>query len=330
MVLPLIPAVLIAVGVATGGGGLALGGKGALDLKKASREIKEARNRYGRRHAASEQRVAATNRRIEGLGEQQQQALTDVVLRMGEFLRRHEKQVRDSERLLVDGLDATMHHVPGLGKLDVEAGAWIGGVVGSATAAAGTGMGVTAAATGFGVASTGAAISGLSGAAAEGAALAFLGGGSLAAGGGGMALGAAALNFVTIGPALLVGGFVTKSQGTKAVTKAEAYGAKIAVAIAELDETDALLDAVDDRVSELGDLLSKLTERAVSALDLLESEPFDPELHAPRFQQAITLVMAVRDVAASPIIDPASGELSERSANLTVKYRAMTREQDNV
>lgn len=329
MVLPLIPAVLIAVGAVTGGGGVALGGKGALDLKKASRELKEARSRYERRHADSEQRVAVTNRRLEELGDQQQQALINVVVRMGDFLRRHEKQVRDSERLLVDGIDATMSQVPGLGKLDVETGVWIGGVVGSATAAAGTSMGVSAAATSFGVASTGAAISGLSGVAAESATLAFLGGGSLAAGGGGMALGAAALNVAMVGPALLVGGFVTKNQGTKAITKAEAYGAKVAVAIAELDETDARLDAVDERASELNDLLSKLTERSVDALDLLESEPFDPEAHAPRFQKAINLVMAVRDVAASPIIDPASGELSDRSANLTVKYRAMTRESDD-
>lgn len=303
-----------------------LGGKGALDLKKASGEVKHSRNRYERRHAASEQRVAATNRRLEELGEQQMQALTDVVLRMGEFLRRHEKQVRDSERLLVDGIDATMNHVPGLGKLDVEAGAWIGGVVGSATAAAGTGMGVAAAAVNFGVAGTGVAIAGLSGVAAENAALAFLGGGSLAAGGGGMALGALALNAAMFGPALLVGGFVTKSQGVRAVTKAEAYGAKVAVAIAELDETDGRLDAVDRRVSELSDLLSKLTKRSVDAIDLLESEPFDAQVHAARFQHAITLVMAVRDVASAPIIEPASGELSERSANLTVKYRAMTKE----
>jgi hypothetical protein len=34
MVLPLIPAVLIAVGVVTGGGGAALGGLGVLDMKK--------------------------------------------------------------------------------------------------------------------------------------------------------------------------------------------------------------------------------------------------------------------------------------------------------
>jgi hypothetical protein len=249
---------------------------------------------------------------------------------MGEFLRRHEKQVRDHERLLVEGIDATMNHVPGLGKLDVETGSWISGFVGSATVFAGAGASVTAAATSFGVASTGAAIGGLSGVAAESATLALLGGGSLASGGGGMALGAIALNAAMFGPALLVGGFVTKNQGTKAVTKAKAYGAKVSVAIAELDETDARLDAVDTRVGELSDLLKKLTERSIEALDFLESEPFEPQLHAPRFQQAIALAMAVRDVASAPIIDPASGEPSERSANLTIKYRAMTKESDDV
>ena len=329
MVLPLIPVVLIAVGAATGGGGLALGGKGALDLKKAARDMKETRNRYEARHAASEQRAASTNRGLEELGEQQQQAFIHVVLRMGEFLRRHDKQVRDSHRLLVDGIDTNMATVPGLGKLDVETSAWIGGVVGSGAVFVGTGAGVTAAATSFGVAGTGAAIAGLSGAAAEGAALAVLGGGSLAAGGGGMALGAAALNFVTIGPALLIGGFVANSQGAKAVTKAEAYEAKVAVAIAELDKTDTHLDAVDDRAAELSDLLGKLTERAVAAMDLLESEPFEPQLHAARFQQAITLVVAVRDVAAAPIINADSGEISEQSANLTVKYREMTKEHEH-
>jgi hypothetical protein len=327
MVLPLIPAVLIAVGAATGSGGLALGGKGALDLKKASGRLKEAHDRYERRRAQSEQNVAATNRRLDDLGKQQKQALIDVIVRMRDFLRRHEKQVRESERLLVEGVDANMTQVPGLVALDVDAVAWVGGALGSAIVAAGTNVGVTAAA-GLGVASTGAAISGLSGAAAESATLALLGGGSLAAGGGGMALGLTALNFVTFGPALLFGGFATKSQGTKAVTKAKAYGAKVAVAIAEMEQTDTQLAAVDARAEELSSVLQRLTERAVAALDLLESEPFDAQVHARRFQQALTLVMAVRDVAAAPVIDT-SGELTEQSANLIVKYRAMTEEPDD-
>ncbi|MDQ0832450.1 hypothetical protein QF032_004294 [Streptomyces achromogenes] len=320
-----IPIVLIGVGVATGGSGVAVGGKGAYDLKRSNARRKETGQVYERRLAQAEDALAATNTALETLGEQQRQALVDVVLRMGDFLRRHERQVRESERLLVEGIDATMTKVPGLRGLDVHAMAWIGGALGSAAAGAGAGVGITAAASSFGVASTGAAISGLAGAAAESATLAFLGGGSLASGGGGMALGATVLNFVTIGPALLVGGLLVKGQGTKALTRAREFEAKIAVAIAELDETGARLKGVDARAAELRELLTDLTCRALEALDLLESEPFDPPKHATRFQRAMTLVMGVRDVAATPIVDT-EGELDERSANLTIRYRPLIEE----
>ncbi|MCX5267455.1 hypothetical protein [Streptomyces sp. NBC_00199] len=320
-----IPIVLIGVGVATGGSGVAVGGKGAYDLKRSKARLKEAGQVYERRLAQAEDALAATNTILGTLGEQQRRARVDVVLRMGDFLRRHERQVRESERLLVEGIDATMTKVPGLHGLDVDAMAWIGGALGSAAAGAGAGVGITAAASSFGVASTGAAISGLAGAAAESATLAFLGGGSLASGGGGMALGATVLNFVTLGPALLVGGLLVRGQGTKALTRAGEFEAKIAVAIAELDETDARLKGVDARAAELRELLTDLTRRALEALDLLESEPFDPPKHATRFQRAMTLVMGVRDVAATPIVD-AEGELDERSANLTIRYRPLIEE----
>lgn len=320
-----IPVVLIAVGAATGGSGVALGGKGAYDITKANQRLKEASRRYEVRRTEAEENLERVNQGLADLGEEQRQALVDVVQRMGDFLRRNERQVRESERLLVDGIDAAMSQIPGLRGLDVEAAAWISGALGSAAAGAGAGAGVTVAASSFGIASTGTAISGLSGAAAQSATLATLGGGSLASGGGGMALGATALNFVTIGPALLIGGFVVKGQGTKALTQAREFEAKIAVAIAELDETDTRLAAVTARAAELSELLAGLSERAIAALDLLESEPFDPTVHAERFQQAMTLVMAVRDVAATPIID-ADGTVSDQSANITVKYRPMTEE----
>ncbi|MFE5674125.1 hypothetical protein ACFQ7B_03210 [Streptomyces erythrochromogenes] len=320
-----IPIMLIGVGVATGGSGVALIGKGARDLKRSKDRRKEASQGYERRRAQTEDALAATNTALEALGEQQRQALVDAVVRMGDFLSRHERQVRESERLLVEGIDATMAKIPGLSGLDVDAVAWIGGALGSAAAGVGAGAGITAAASSFGVASTGVAISGLTGAAAESATLAFLGGGSLASGGGGMALGATALNFVTIGPALLVGGLVVKGQGTKEITRAQEYEAKIAVAIAELDETDARLKGVDARAAELRELLRDLTFRALEALELLESEPFDPPRHAARFQRAMTLVMAVRDVTATPIVDT-EGKLDERSANLTIRYKPLIEE----
>jgi hypothetical protein len=72
----------------------------------------------------------------------------------------------------------------------------------------------------FGHASTGIAISGLSGAAANSAALAWLGGGALAAGGGGMALGHIVLGGINIGASLLVGGFVLAVKGDRAIKEA--------------------------------------------------------------------------------------------------------------
>lgn len=320
-----IPVILIGIGAATGGSGVALGGKGALDLKDARERLKKAEKRYERGRARTESSLKETNAQLAGLGALQEQALVDVVMRMGDFLRRHEKQVRESERLLVDGVDARMTQVPGLRGLDIDAVSWIGGALGSAAAGAGTSAGVAAAAGTWGVASTGTAITGLSGAAAESATLAFLGGGSLASGGGGMALGATALNFVTIGPALLVGGLAVKGQGAKALTDAKKYEAKIAVALADLDRTCALLDAVQARADEIRDLLGGLVSRAVETLDLLESEPFDPAVHAERFQVAMTMVMAVRDVASATIVNT-EGNLDDRSEDLTVRYKPLLKE----
>ena len=327
MVLPLIPVALIAVGAITGGSGIALGGKGAWDLKKAQDEFNSSKVQYERRRKRSEVRVKLTNKRLEQLGEQQKQALTDVVLRMAEFMRRNSKKIKENERLLVEGLDAEMNAVPNMERLEFEAAAWIRAVVGSVGAGAATNVGVTAAATAFGTAGTGAAITGLTGIAAENAMLAFLGGGTLAAGGGGMALGVAALNAVVIGPALLVGGFVAKGQGEKQVTRAKEFTKTVSTEMASMDLFDAGLDAIDDRVNELVSLLAELSARATEAIDELESEPFEPDEHASIFQRAMGLVLAVRDVAAAPIVD-ADGNLTAESENMTITYRRMTESSD--
>ncbi|MGB3520650.1 MAG: hypothetical protein WBA50_04160 [Mycobacterium sp.] len=322
MVLPLIPLALIAVGAVTGTGGVALGGKGAWDIKNANRRIGAARKRYEERRSLAEEDVQGTNDRLEALGGQQQRALTDVVLRMADFLRRHERQVRENERLLVDGIDVSVSRMAGVSGIDIDAVGWLRGAIGSAATGYGVSTGVTAAVGYFGAASTGAAISSLSGAAAESATMALLGGGSVAAGGGGVALGATALNFVTIGPGLLIAGLVTQTQGAKAATKAREIQAKTAIESAKLDELAAVLEAVRSRVGEVSSVLNALAERGIAALDRLESEPFDPQKHAERFQKAIVLALAVRDMVAVPVVDE-DGELSDESSNMKVKYRAM-------
>lgn len=324
MVLPLIPVVAIAIGAATGSGGVLLGGKGAYDIKKANAELNAARERYDARREASETLISSINDRIVRYGAQQEVAIRDVILRMHDFLIRNEKKVRENEKLLVDGIEASVNLVAGSHSLELSMTEWVRGVIGSVGAGAGAGAATSAAATTFGVASTGAAISGLSGAAAESAALAWLGGGAVAAGGGGMALGALALNFVTVGPGLLVAGFVVKGQGKKAVTQAREYQAKINVEIAKLDAADAEMIAVESRTDELSALLEELSDKAIAALDELEAEPFDPTVHATVFQRAMILVKGVIDLATTPVIDE-NGDLTEAGHQLTVKYRSAGR-----
>lgn len=149
-------------------------------------------------------------------------------------------------------------------------------------ATVGTGVGVSIAALGptaamgvattFGVASTGTAISALSGAAATNAALAWLGGGALAAGGGGVAAGNALLalagpvGWAIAGVALVTSGilyWITKSNNTRLeniytlISKRDSKSYKLAsVEIKErikriISETEALNDATND-ISSFG------------------------------------------------------------------------------
>jgi len=328
MVLPLLPAALIGVGVVTGGSGIVLGLKGGYDIKKANDRIRKSGALYEDERRKLEERETITNEALQSLGTRQAQANRKVVGRMADFLRRHEKLVSESEKLLVDGLERTSRTVEIEAGLGQDAVAWMRGIVGSAVTGVGVNAGVTTAVTTFAAASTGTAISSLSGAAATNATLAFLGGGSIATGGGGMVVGAAALNFVTIGPAVLVSGLVVAGQGEKAKTQARVNEAAVNEAIAEAQATTSAFDAIVARVEEIESLLDRLIVRCISALDLLESEPFDPDRHASRFQHALTLTFAVRDVASAQVINE-SGDLNEETATYKVRYRTLIKEADD-
>jgi transcriptional regulator with XRE-family HTH domain len=136
------------------------------------------------------------------------------------------------------------------------ASALAGGAGGAFAGAAVGGVGAYAtfmAAVSFGTASTGTAIAGLSGVAATNAALALLGGGTLAAGGAGVAGGAAILAGVVAAPALLlaVGGLAwmvkrNRKQQQELATK--------------LDEADAEMAATQRGFDALVDILPRATK----------------------------------------------------------------------
>jgi hypothetical protein len=227
MVLPLIPLLLIATGTTTGITGVVNGVMGGAKMREASEIGERAQEEYERSVRLAQQAAQRTNKRVAKHGAGQVQAQSTVI-RMAEWLKRHERQVAESVPLLMDGLEVEIHEVAELGSLVPGGLDLLTGIIRSGATGVAVATGIPTAVTTLATASTGVAISGLTGVAAESATLAWLGGGSLAAGGGGMALGATALNFVTIGPSLLVGGLLLNGKGEKALTSANTYKAEVA------------------------------------------------------------------------------------------------------
>lgn len=131
----------------------------------------------------------------------------------------------------------------------------------STTVKAAAGVGVAAVAppvamlvaTTFGTASTGVAISTLSGAAATNAALAWLGGGTLAAGGGGMAAGGAILGLAgPIGWGIGLGAIAI--GGYKYATNNDQVAKEATIASNELNEQSAKLAKFDVAINKLMEL----------------------------------------------------------------------------
>lgn len=140
----------------------------------------------------------------------------------------------------------------------------VGALSGTAIATMGPTAAMTIATT-YGTASTGTLIATLSGAAAENAALAWLGGGALAAGGGGMAAGewflalAGPVGWGIAGALAAGGGLLAIRNNKKTAEKAEAMLNDIKPKIADLErklqelrnlykETNKLLPAIDTKV----------------------------------------------------------------------------------
>ncbi|WP_157270111.1 hypothetical protein [Azohydromonas aeria] len=130
-----------------------------------------------------------------------------------------------------------------------------------ASAGAMVGVGIGQAVSMLGATSAGTAISGLSGAAATNATLAWLGGGSLASGGLGMAGGTAVLGGAIAGPMLLVMGYLAAGKSEQALTQACAHSAKLEVAAEQLENAGIALDAISLRTQEVAWVLSELDLR---------------------------------------------------------------------
>jgi hypothetical protein len=109
-------------------------------------------------------------------------------------------------------------------------------------------------------ATTGTALSSLSGAAATNATLAWLGGGALSAGGLGVTGGLAVLGGIVTGPALAIGGVIFASQARKALNEAQGNYDKARAFKQQAKNIGTALKAVVTRADQLRELLGVLKQ----------------------------------------------------------------------
>lgn len=213
-------------------------------------------------------RYEATRKSVEcasvQLFKQRQRAAGEVIERVEEYVnllanspKEFDKSVTQY-RIEVDRFDRTVQ------RLETEAieSTDIARTTGAAGGAAGVGvatLGPTAAmavATTFGTASTGTAISVLSGAAATNAALAWLGGGAIAAGGGGMAAGKILLALAgpvgwTISGLAIGGSAIYLNKRNKEIAeKATQECVKVEVKIRSLETANREIEGLGQRTKE--------------------------------------------------------------------------------
>ena len=147
-------------------------------------------------------------------------------------------------------------------------------VVGGGTAAIGTGalvgMASYGGATMLATASTGTAITSLSGVVATNATLAWFGGGSLAAGGMGMAGGMAVLGGIVAAPVLAVGGLVLAAKARENLAAARSNYAQAKKEASEMRAAASVLNGIGKVAGQFRGVLAELDTRTAQVLDDFE------------------------------------------------------------
>ncbi|WP_066424353.1 hypothetical protein [Anabaena sp. 4-3] len=320
----MIPIILGAAALASAAIGAVKGVEGVSNMNQAKEIGERAQKRHDQAVRQLKTEWEATNKLAEEYGQLQLDIMMRTIGRFVDFIERNMGKGKQSQKEFLEGLDGiSVQQIKEYKTAVLEAEQFFkGGAKAIGAAAAGYG-GAMSLATSVGVASTGAAISGLSGAAAWNATLAWLGGGSLAAGGGGMALGSIVLGGITVGPAVLIGGFVLAGEGEKALTKAREYEAEVNIAIAKIQAAKDFMQQVQRRIKELRDLVNSLNNCAVLGLNELESLPsFNKNRDASKFQQVGLLVTALAEIMKTPVLD-SEGQLNPVTATIQAKYRTL-------
>ncbi|QCD44203.1 hypothetical protein [Campylobacter mucosalis] len=267
MPLPLIPVVLGAGAIGTALFGAKKGYDAYTDNEEASRYNNEAQEIYENSQDELDTSRRRTNDSINNLGNLKLKVYAEVFEPFIDTFVRIKNYESDGEINLEVGnfrIDSKEFEALKSELLDIKTAIGAAAALGSGAAAGFGAFGLTGV---LATASTGTAISTLSGVAATNATLAWLGGGSLAAGGFGMAGGVAVLGGLVAGPALAVAGWVLSSKAETA--KNEAYS--------NLEKARAIKETNDTAILELNHI-TEISDKVKSSLSKIAFDYFEPIL----------------------------------------------------
>lgn len=319
-----IPLVFIGIAAITGTIGVGKGVKAGVDHSHAGNITDDANGRITFQTERLDLLRNQCGEALVDLGEEKVFVLNNSVKR---FLDSFEqiKNVDFQESVGLDELDKMRIDTKEFGELKRMSNFAVDLTTGSMAGAAGgalTAFGAYSAASWLATASTGTAISTLSGAAASNATLAFFGGGSLAAGGMGVAGGSAVLGGLVAGPALLVMGIIVGAKAGKELEDAKAYAAEADELCEEYENGAIQCIAIRRRTYMFYNLLARMDAYLIPLIqkmeDVITNEGLDYSQYSIESKKVIaaaaSAAVTVKTILDTPILSEEGNPTEESRA----------------
>lgn len=309
-----------------------IGRQAYLDHKQAKKLKSESESKIAEYRQKTQEIQQDLNKSLEQYGQQKLETLKRTLGVFLKYLDKMEQKYKGNYYELMDECDFPKAYVADLKQLSMNNSEMLKTAVTSGGFALAAISGVPAAVTGavgtFATASTGTAISSLSGAAASKAILAWLGGGSTAAGGGGVALGSVVLTGITVTTTSIVGlasaGLVASGIFAKKLTEVQKFSSEVDITCEKMEISWVAMNGIKQRINELMEVTFNVYEKCVIQLSHLAPivSNFDSKSkeHLMIFQKTALLIKSMSELAKTPLFD-SDMNLSLQNEEVIVKTR---------
>ncbi len=265
--------IIVAGAILAGGIGAAKSCKAMSNNSKAKELIEEAEEKYERAKTDLEEQREATTSDLEILGETKINSWSNDIGLFVEYFNKFKNVDLRGNPNINEKLKMQIDRTGNFKKMEIasmNATEVVKAGISSLGAGALAGIASYGGATLFASASTGTAISALSGAAAKSATLAWFGGGSLAAGGLGIAGGTAVLGGIVAGPVLAVAGCIAAAKSEENLAKAKKAYSEANLAVEKLNTMTDFMSKVSDISNNYNTFINEFSLRFNTVLSELQ------------------------------------------------------------